>query len=95
MTDAETDEDVGLELELLSRLIRCKSVTPDDAGCQDILTGLLENLGFKCEPMPFGEEIWVIDTNTRRRLHRIELEVPVNSLLVTQEAEPKLIVADV
>ena len=41
-----------------------------------------------------GDEIWVLDTNTRQRVHKIELEVPANSLMVTQEAEPKLIVAD-
>lgn len=41
-----------------------------------------------------GDEIWVIDTNTRRRVHRLELEVPAGSLMVTQEAEPKLIVGD-
>lgn len=41
-----------------------------------------------------GEEIWVMDTNSGRRLHRIELEVPATSLMVTQEDEPKLIVAD-
>lgn len=41
-----------------------------------------------------GTEIWVMDTSTGRRIHRIELEVPVTSLMVTQEDEPKLIVAD-
>jgi len=41
-----------------------------------------------------GEEIWVLDTNTRQLVHRIELEGPANSLMVTQEDEPKLIVAD-
>lgn len=41
-----------------------------------------------------GEEIWVMDVNTGRRLHRLEFETPVTSLMVTQEDEPKLIVAD-
>lgn len=41
-----------------------------------------------------GEEIWVLDVNSRRRVHRIELETPVVSLMVTQEDEPKLIIAD-
>lgn len=41
-----------------------------------------------------GEEIWVLDANSGRRLHRIELEVPATSIMVTQEIEPKLIVAD-
>jgi succinyl-diaminopimelate desuccinylase len=42
------------ELALLEQLIRCPSVTPDDAGCQDILAAELEALGFHCEQMPFG-----------------------------------------
>ncbi|PCJ22380.1 MAG: hypothetical protein COA96_14620 [SAR86 cluster bacterium] len=41
-----------------------------------------------------GEEIWVFDVSTQRRIHRIELEVPVRSLMVTQEDEPKLIIGD-
>ena len=42
-------------LELLRDLIRCPSVTPDDAGCQEILAARLASLGFECESMPFGE----------------------------------------
>jgi len=45
----------GPELELLRRLVRCKSVTPHDAGCQDILAGALARLGFSTESMPFGD----------------------------------------
>lgn len=41
-----------------------------------------------------GEEIWVVDVETHRRMHRLELEVPVRSLMVTQETEPKLIISD-
>ena len=41
-----------------------------------------------------GTEIWVFDVDARRRIYRIELETPVNSLMVTQEDEPKLIIAD-
>jgi len=41
-----------------------------------------------------GEEIWVLDANSGNRVHRIELEVPATSIMVTQEAQPKLIVAD-
>ena len=36
-------------LELAKQLIARPSVTPDDAGCLDLLTGLLEPLGFRCE----------------------------------------------
>ena len=42
-------------ISLLKQLIRCRSVTPDDAGCQDILAARLSALGFECESMPFGE----------------------------------------
>lgn len=51
----ETDKATGPEIELLERLIRCKSVTPADDGCQDILAERLTELGFTCESMPFGE----------------------------------------
>ena len=36
-------------VELARQLIARRSVTPDDAGCLDIVIGLLEPLGFKCE----------------------------------------------
>lgn len=42
-------------IALLCDLIRCRSITPDDAGCQSILAGRLERLGFECESMRFGE----------------------------------------
>lgn len=40
-----------------------------------------------------GDEIWVLDVNTQRRLHRIELDYTASSIMVTQEVEPKLIVS--
>ena len=43
------------EIALLEQLVRCRSVSPDDAGCQDILAERLSQLGFKCESMPFGD----------------------------------------
>lgn len=42
----------------------------------------------------YGDEIWLFDLETRQRLHRHALEVPVRSLMVTQESNPKLIVSD-
>jgi succinyl-diaminopimelate desuccinylase len=42
-------------ISLLEQLIRCRSVTPDDAGCQQILADRLCELGFVCESMPFGD----------------------------------------
>jgi succinyl-diaminopimelate desuccinylase len=42
-------------IDLLMELIRQPSVTPKDAGCQDIIAARLANIGFTCEPMPFGD----------------------------------------
>ena len=41
-------------LELAKALIARRSLTPDDAGCQEILIARLQKLGFKIEPMRFG-----------------------------------------
>ena len=40
---------------LLSKLIECKSITPDDNGCQDIILNRLQAIGFECEKINFGE----------------------------------------
>lgn len=42
-------------LELALDLIRRPSVTPEDAGCQEVMITRLETLGFKIERLPFGE----------------------------------------
>src|SRR5687767_2002335 len=42
-------------LELAKELIGRKSVTPEDGGCQGIIAERLKPLGFRCEPMRFGE----------------------------------------
>ncbi len=42
-------------LQLARELIRRPSVTPRDAGCQDLIGRRLSALGFRLEPMPFGE----------------------------------------
>ncbi|MCP4011259.1 MAG: succinyl-diaminopimelate desuccinylase [Proteobacteria bacterium] len=49
-------------LILAQQLIRRASVTPDDAGCQQILAERLEKCGFHCEHMPFGEvdNLWAV-----------------------------------
>ena len=41
-----------------------------------------------------GTEIWVIDSNLQRRVGRIPMDPPANSIMVTQEDEPKLLVLD-
>ena len=42
-------------IDLLCELIRRPSVTPDDAGCQELLIARLEAAGFTCESMPFSD----------------------------------------
>ncbi len=42
-------------IALLKELVQRPSVTPDDAGCQDVLASRLAELGFECETMVFGE----------------------------------------
>ena len=40
---------------LARQLIQCQSVTPDDAGCQEILRARLQPAGFVCEAMKFED----------------------------------------
>lgn len=42
-------------LELTCALVRRSSVTPDDAGCQQVLAQRLQHAGFSAEHMRFGE----------------------------------------
>ncbi len=42
-------------LSLLFDLIRRRSITPDDAGCQDLIAARLGEYGFDCETMVFGD----------------------------------------
>lgn len=42
-------------LELAKQLIARRSVTPDDAGCQEIMITRLQALGFEVHRLPFGE----------------------------------------
>ena len=41
-------------LDLARELIARKSVTPEDAGCQELIARRLQRAGFRCEPMNFG-----------------------------------------
>lgn len=47
-------------IELARDLIRCRSITPDDAGCQKILASELKQFGFKIEQIDRGPvtNIW-------------------------------------
>jgi len=52
-------------LSLLKQLIACPSVTPLDAGCQDIISDRLKKAGFSIEFMHFGEvtNLWARHKN--------------------------------
>ncbi|GBF30137.1 succinyl-diaminopimelate desuccinylase [bacterium MnTg04] len=52
-------------IELCRQLVRQPSVTPDDAGCQGIISTRLERLGFSTESMPSGEvsNLWATRGN--------------------------------
>jgi succinyl-diaminopimelate desuccinylase len=49
-------------LELTKELIRRKSVTPDDAGCQQVIAGRLKAAGFAIEHLRFGDvdNLWAV-----------------------------------
>ena len=42
-------------LELATELVNRASVTPEDAGCQQLMRERLEAIGFHCDELPFGE----------------------------------------
>jgi succinyl-diaminopimelate desuccinylase len=52
---------------LAEDLIRRRSVTPEDAGCQALVAARLAPLGFTCEPMRFGvvDNLWALRRGTR------------------------------
>ncbi len=47
-------------LDLAKRLVACRSITPDDAGCLDLIASRLEAAGFACERVDRGSvgNIW-------------------------------------
>jgi len=49
-------------LELACDLIRRRSVTPEDAGCQEMMIARLEAIGFKAERLRFGDvdNFWAV-----------------------------------
>jgi len=49
-------------LQLAEELIRRRSVTPDDAGCQALICQRLAPLGFDCQHLRFGEvdNLWAV-----------------------------------
>ena len=56
---AATDKDLMSHpaITLLTDLVKRRSVTPEDAGCQEVLMQRLSAMGFVCEQMPFGDVV--------------------------------------
>jgi len=56
MDDINSDPTV----QLCCELIRRKSLTPEDAGCQNLMMDRLTAIGFNCQPLPFDdvENFW-------------------------------------
>ena len=58
-------------LRLAEALIACRSVTPADGGCQDLIAQRLEAAGFVCEAMPAGppdarvSNLWAVHRGSR------------------------------
>ena len=52
-------------LQLTFDLIKCRSVTPDDDGCQALMIQRLEAIGFQCQTLRFGnvDNFWAIRGN--------------------------------
>lgn len=60
---------MGATLDLTRALINLPSLTPEDAGCQDLLANRLKPLGFEAEWLPFGKVKNVIFTHGRSNGH--------------------------
>ena len=60
-------------LQFTEQLIACRSITPDDGGCQALIAQRLKPLGFACETLVSGPEdfrvtnLWAIRRGTRGR----------------------------
>ena len=55
MTEYTVTAQTSPTTQLATELIRRPSVTPEDAGCQELIAARLAKLGFVTESMPFGE----------------------------------------
>ena len=51
---ASADRGASATLQLAEQLIACRSVTPEDAGCQALIAARLQSIGFECTSLPFG-----------------------------------------
>lgn len=57
-------------LKLAQELMACPSITPDDAGCQEIIAKRLEAFDFEIHHLPFGnvKNLWALRGNARPSL---------------------------
>ncbi|WP_163649996.1 succinyl-diaminopimelate desuccinylase [Modicisalibacter sp. 'Wilcox'] len=62
MSSSDSPASLSPTLDLAMALMRRPSVTPDDAGCQDLMIERLERLGFRVQRLPFGEveNFWAV-----------------------------------
>ncbi|MBZ9539174.1 succinyl-diaminopimelate desuccinylase [Modicisalibacter tunisiensis] len=62
MSLSDSPASLSPTLDLAMELMRRPSVTPDDAGCQDLMIERLEQLGFRIQRLPFGEveNVWAV-----------------------------------
>ncbi|MCW4149746.1 succinyl-diaminopimelate desuccinylase [Halomonas sp. 18H] len=62
MSSPDPSDRLSATLELAMELLRRPSVTPDDQGCQALMTERLAQLGFHIQPLPFGdvENFWAV-----------------------------------
>ena len=54
MKEGKTRTKHSTVLQLAESLIRCPSISPRDAGCQDVIAEYLEACGFRIEKFQFG-----------------------------------------
>ena len=54
-------------LQLTEQLIACRSVTPDDGGCQALIAQRLEPLGFRCRTLLAGPDDFRVTNLWARR----------------------------
>jgi succinyl-diaminopimelate desuccinylase len=55
-------------VHLVEQLIARRSITPDDAGCQDVLAARLSPLGFACETLASGPETFRVTNLWAKRV---------------------------
>jgi succinyl-diaminopimelate desuccinylase len=82
-------------LRLVEQLIACPSVTPDDAGCMDLIAARLKPLGFECHTIDSGPESFrVKNLWAKRPSAHIQSASPAIKSIANQDAKaPTLVFA--